>query len=144
MRSILSAIALTAASLVAPSAFAEDAAYAQAEASETRLAVVLSYADWCGSCRVIDPKLEAIRTDNAFDGVQFVRLDYTERSDEAYFAAADAAGVGEAVRAKFDDQIKTGLVLLIDLDDASITSELRRDHTEAQMIEAIESAAAEA
>ena len=143
MRTLLAALALSASALAAPAALAEDGAYA-AEAGDARLAAVLSYADWCGSCRVLDPKINAVREASGFDGVAFVRLDYTQRSDDAYFAAADAAGVGEAVRAKFNAGIKTGMVLLIDIDDAEIVGEIRRDDSEEAITDAIEAAAAEA
>lgn len=38
--------------------------------------VVLSYVDWCGSCKVFDLKVKVVWVVNMFDGVEFVIIDY--------------------------------------------------------------------
>lgn len=38
--------------------------------------VVDVYAPWCPTCRAQEPILEAMRTDPAYEGVNFVRVDY--------------------------------------------------------------------
>lgn len=116
----------------------------EAVTEETRLVAALSYADWCGSCKVLDPKLAAIRTGEPIDGVAHVVLDFTEKDEVAYFAAADEAGIGEAVRAYYDEGVGTGLLLLVDLDDGEVVSVVRKDMTEADIRAALETAAAAA
>ncbi len=111
---------------------------------ETRLVAALSYADWCGSCKVLDPKLAAIRTGEPIEGVLHVVLDFTDKDEVAYFTAADEAGIGEAVRAYYNEGVGTGLLLLVDLDDGEVVSVVRKDMTEAEIRAALETAAAAA
>ena len=132
IKSVLLAIAL---SLLPASAPAED---------ENRLAAVLSYADWCASCQVLDPKLDEVRASGPVEGVRFVTLDYTDRSAGDYFAQADATGVGPVVRAHFEGGVRTGMLLLIDLDDGEIVGDIRRDADVEEIETALRSAAADA
>ena len=122
-------------SLLPASALAEE---------EARLAAVLSYADWCASCQVLDPKLDDVRAAGPIDGVRFVRLDYTDRVADAYFAQADAAGVGDVIRAHFEGGVRTGMLLLIDLDDGEVVGDVRRAATVSEIETALRSAAADA
>ena len=110
--------------------------------SDTRLAAVLVYADWCGSCKVLDPKLTEAKAEGPIDGLQHFVLDYTARDDAAFFASADALGIGEPVRAKLADTIKTGILLLVDVDDGTIVGDLRKELSVAQIRSAMKSAAA--
>ncbi|MEM8937221.1 MAG: thioredoxin family protein, partial [Pseudomonadota bacterium] len=80
MRTIVVAIA---AAVAAVSCQAEpvksDTSELSAPIENARVLAVLSYADWCGNCKVLDPKIKAAQAANAFDGVEFVTLDYTAR-----------------------------------------------------------------
>lgn len=111
--------------------------------TDARLIAALSYADWCGSCKTLDPKIQEARTGDDL-GAAFVTLDYTARDDAAFFAAADAAGIGGAVREKYAAGVKTGQLLLIDVDDAKIVGVITKDMSVAEIAEAIEIAATDA
>ena len=87
---------------------ASERAAVTAPAEDTKLLAVLSYADWCGSCKALDPKVKAVQAANTFDGVEFATIDYTSRSEEAFFTDAETLGVGDTLRATFSDKIKTG------------------------------------
>ena len=113
-------------------------------AEDSRLVAVLSYADWCGSCKILEPKVEAVQASGAVEGVSFLTLDYTDRDVEAIFAAADAAGVGEAVRAQFAQSVKTGIMLLVDRDDKKVVSVVKKEMTNDEIAAAIQAAAAAA
>lgn len=108
---------------------------------DAKLAAVLTYADWCSSCKILDPKLRTVKAETEFPGTAFVTLDYTARDGEAMFKAADAAGVGEAVRAHLADEIKTGLLLLVDVDDKKVLDVVRKNMSEAEITAAIAKAA---
>ena len=112
-----------------------------ADVQEARLVAALSYADWCGSCQTLDPKVQEARAGGDL-GAAFVTLDYTAKDSEAYFAAADAAGIGDVVRAKYAGKIKTGHMLLIDVDDAKIVSVVTKEMSPAEIAEAVKTAAA--
>lgn len=93
-----------------------------------RAKAVLVYADWCGSCKALEPNVEAARSAGDLP-VEFVTLDYTDKDADAFFSQADAAGVGQAVRAKMGDSIKTGQLLLVDLDDQEVRDVVTKSDT---------------
>ena len=125
----------------APSESAGKTDTSQAAVEEARLVAALSYADWCGSCQTLDPKIQEARAGGDL-GAAFVTLDYTARDKDAFFAAADAAGVGDAVRGKYAEAIKTGQLLLIDVDDAKIVSVVTKDMSVEEIAAAVKDAAA--
>lgn len=127
----------------APSETAGKADTAVAEVQEARLVAALSYADWCGSCQTLDPKVQAARASGDL-GAAFVTLDYTAKDADAFFAAADAAGIGEVVRSKYAEKIKTGHMLLIDVDDAKIVEIVTKEMTADEIAAAVKAAAASA
>jgi len=88
---------------------------------------VLVYADWCGSCKVLDPKIEKVKSMGKIPGVEFVVLDYTAKEADAFYADAKAAGVEAALRAHLDGTIKTGQLLLIDIDDQTVRGTVKKD-----------------
>ena len=95
-------------------------------AMETRTKAVLVYADWCRSCKVLDPKIKAVQAMGPMSGVEFVTLDYTEKDADNFYAQAKTAGVEEAVRAELDGSIKTGWLLLVDVDDKRVLSKVTK------------------
>ncbi|MEM8982094.1 MAG: thioredoxin domain-containing protein [Pseudomonadota bacterium] len=81
---------------------------------QAELYSVLYYADWCPSCKVLDPALD--RAKNSADlnnaPVLFVRLDLTNKKTKAQAALlANALGIGEHLAA---NDGKTGYAVLID------------------------------
>lgn len=124
-----------------PSETATKADSSVSDVSNARLIAALSYADWCGSCKTIDPKIQEARASGDL-GAAFVTLDYTAKDNDAYFAAADKAGIGGPVREKYAEAIKTGHLLLIDVDDAEIVGVVTKDMSPAEIASAVEDAAA--
>lgn len=94
---------------------------------DTRIAAVLVRADWCPSCRIIEPALERVRAADPVAGVTHLTLDYTARDADALFAMADAAGIGPAVRSVFvNGKIRTGVVLLVDIERQAVVDDLQK------------------
>ena len=114
-----------------------------APAEDTKVLAVMSYADWCGSCKALDPKVEAAKADNAFDGVEFAILDYTKKDADAFFADADTLGVGDAMRTQFSETIKTGRLYLVSLDTGEIISTVDKSMDEATIARTITDAVAQ-
>ena len=111
-------------------------------AEDVRVLAVLSYADWCGSCKALDPKVKAVQAANTFDGVEFAKIDYTSRDADAFFADAETLGIGETMREEFGDKIKTGRLYLVDLDTGNVISTVDKSMDEAAIAQAISDAAA--
>lgn len=97
----------------------------------SQIAAVRVHADWCPNCRALDPKVEKVIASDEWDGVTFVRIDYTRRDRAAVFAEADSLGIGEAIRAHFAGGIKTGLLLLVDIDSQAVIDTMTHKETEA-------------
>ncbi|MEM9573038.1 MAG: thioredoxin family protein [Pseudomonadota bacterium] len=121
---------------------ASERAAVSVPAEDTRVLAVLSYADWCGSCKALDPKVKAVQAANEFDGVEFATIDYTSRDADAFFSDADTLGVGDAMRGQFADKIKTGRLYLVNLDSGEIISTVDKSMDEAAILAAITDAAA--
>ena len=108
--------------------------------ADIRTKAVLVYADWCSSCKILDPKLKAIKQQNAFENVEFVTLDYTDRNAESFFAAAAQAGVADTLKQTFASEIKTGQLLLIDADNGAVISKVTKGFSESEIVTAISNA----
>ncbi|MEP3450871.1 MAG: thioredoxin family protein [Parasphingorhabdus sp.] len=110
------------------------------EAAQVKTAAVLVYADWCGSCKALDPKVKEVQARGEMAGLEFVTLDYTNRDEADFYAQAKAAGVDEAVKAHLDGTIKTGHLLLVDLDDQKVLSTVTRTFEPDQIATALKDA----
>ncbi|MEP1142325.1 MAG: thioredoxin family protein [Henriciella sp.] len=121
---------------------ASERAAVTAPAEDVRVLAVLSYADWCGSCKALDPKVKAVQAANSFDGVEFATIDFTSRDADAFFADAETLGVGDTMRSTFSEQIKTGRLYLVNLDTGEVISTVDKSMDEAAITAAITDAAA--
>ncbi|MCI0523852.1 MAG: thioredoxin domain-containing protein [Acidobacteria bacterium] len=77
-----------------------------------RLLAVLFYAGWCGSCKVLEPKLDQVKRDFQGQPVLFTRFDLTDdftNDQSARYAAT--LGLENYYR---ENAGKTGYLLLID------------------------------
>jgi len=150
LASLVLAVALTGSFAACSQSVSEEEVAASVAAAKaavpagTRLVAATVYADWCGSCKILDPKVADVAAASGDQPVAFVKLDYTAKDKDAFYATADAAGIGEAVRAELSDGIKTGQLLLIDLDDKKVVKVIKKDATASAIAAAIASAAVEA
>jgi len=108
----------------------------------TKTTAVLIYADWCGSCKVLDPMVKKVQAMGTIPGLNFVTLDYTDKDADAFYAQAEAAGVGEAVKAYLDGTVKTGQLVLVDLDDQKVLSKVTKTFKPAEIVTALKEAVA--
>ena len=109
-------------------------------AKTVKTKAVLVYADWCGSCKALDPKLKAVKAAGTIDGLEFVTLDYTDKDQGAFFAAAMGAGVEGPMRDLFSDGVKTGQLILIDADDQRIIEKVTKSYSEEEIAAALKKA----
>lgn len=118
------------------------AIFTQAATEDTKVKAVLMYADWCGGCKVLDPKLKAVQAAHPFKAVEFSKIDYTGKDKAAFWAQAVALGVEEPVRTTLGNNPKTGLMILIDADDNTILNTITKSMSEAEITTALTDAAA--
>ena len=85
---------------------------------------VLFYADWCGSCKALDPKINQAREESKLDtqDVLFVTLDLTDDTTK-YQAAmmASILGINDVYK---NNAGKTGHMLLINAENGEKLSQL--------------------
>lgn len=110
------------------------------KALTTKTKAVLIYADWCGSCKVLDPKIKKVKAMGPMPGLEYVTLDYTAKDADDFYAQAAAAGVDDAVKAYLDGTIKTGQLLLVDLDDQKVVGKVTKTLEPAGIVTALRDA----
>jgi len=103
---------------------------------------VLIYADWCGSCKVLDPTVKVAQKMIPFNTVEFVTLDYTAKNDNEFYLAAEAAGVGKAVKTYLNGKVKTGQLLLVDIDDQTVLKKVDKSFNAKAIVMAVKEAVA--
>jgi len=133
---IMSVLALTACS----QADAPKIETPAAKVMQTKTKAVLIYADWCSSCKVLDPKLKEVKALGPMPGLEYVTLDYTDKDTSDFYAQADAAGVGEAVRIYLDGTISTGVLLLVDVDDKKVVKKVTKTFETKEIAKAMKEA----
>ena len=104
---------------------------------------VLIYADWCGSCKVLDPMVQALRPGFDDMGVSFVKLDYTAKDADAFFTQATDAGVHTAVHSALSDSIKTGQLLIVSADGTQVISTLNKTNSKDEILDSLMKAVSE-
>jgi thiol-disulfide isomerase/thioredoxin len=128
MKNILRVISLmfSIALLAPPSA-------SRADSSKPKPMAVLFYADWCTSCKLLEPKYEPARA-GLEDQIQFVKLDVTnEATQQKARATAQALGIGPL----YTSNHATGWVALVDGEHVQV-GELKYDESVDDMHAALE------
>lgn len=132
----VTAIVLSACGASGPTVANPTAGAAESVHAETKLAAVMVRADWCASCKILEPKVLDVRQNQQLEGLTHIVMDYTGRDRRDLFAQADAAGVGKAMRDEFADEVITGMLYLVDVDDQNIIGDVRNP-TSQEEIEAL-------
>ncbi len=105
---------------------------------------ILFYADWCGSCKILDPEIEKARgkSDLDNDAILFVRLDLTDATRRHQSELmAHALGVGDFYQ---ENGGATGFMLLVDAETKEVISKLTKSMDSADITVEIHDAIAKA
>jgi hypothetical protein len=112
---------------------------AQEQSTETpKIIGLLMYSDTCASCKVLEPKLNAIKKDFTGQPILFTRVDqsndFTKHQSVLY---SSLLGVQQIYA---EQGGKTGYMLLIDTKDKKVLGKLIKTQSEAELKATIESA----
>ncbi len=92
------------------------------KSKEPKLIGVLYYADWCGTCKILDPQIEKARGKMDLDNmpIVFVRMDLTNKTTAAQSGMlASALGLGALYN---DNSGKTGYMALVDSETKGVVA----------------------
>ena len=105
--------------------------YADKEVAKPAVIAVMMHADWCGSCKSLDPKVTQAREEAKLDeqDVLFVTFDLTDDTTKAQSKMMAAAlGIAEVYESNAG---KTGFMLLVNAESgdklARVTNKLKAD-----------------
>lgn len=113
----------------------------QAEAKKSALYGVLFYADWCPSCKVLEPRLDKVKPEFKDAGITFVRLDMTDDETKAA-SAQQAKKLGmEGIWKRYSGQ--TGFMLMVN-GGQQVGDKLTQDSSEDELRQAMKQALAAA
>ena len=96
------------------------------------------YADWCQSCKVLEPKLNKVKKDFEGKGIFFTRLDMTDEFT-IYQSSLYASWVGFEEIFK-ENEGRTGYMLLIDPNSRKVLGKLVKTQTPDEIRAAIQAA----
>ena len=99
-----------------------------APAEKAKVVGILFYADWCGSCKVLEPKINAVKKDFTESSILFTRVDMTDEFTKRQSQLlANQLGFGDIVR-KQDG--KTGFMLLVSNSAGKVITMLLKTQSE--------------
>ncbi len=133
---------VTLAILALACALTPPALHAQEEApsASPKVVGILFYADTCGSCKVLDPKIEAVKKEFAEEAVLFTRVDlsndFTKHQSKLH---CSLMGLNEIYA---EHSAKTGFMLLVDAKEKKVLGKLVKTQTEDEIKAAIKTALA--
>jgi thiol-disulfide isomerase/thioredoxin len=125
-------------------AAAAQQARADEAASQQKPQVVglIFYADWCGTCKVLEPRIDEVKKELTDKPVLITRVDLTDEATRAQSQLfANWVGLGEIYR---EQGGATGFMLLIDPEEQKVIQRIGAQHTEEQIRQAIDQALAAA
>ncbi len=128
-------------SLIVPVAIFAFGGIAQVQALEPaqpKVVGLMFYSDSCGSCKILDPKIESVKKDFATQPILFATLDHSNDGSKNQAALmAKSLGLGEVYTAQ---EKASGYMLLVNPRSGEIITKLTRDMSEADIKTAFDNA----
>jgi len=109
------------------------------QSKDAELVAVTFASAWCGPCKILQPRLTAVRSEFTREPVRFLTLDYTLGEQDSFEVTAEAEGFGEAYK-RFTGA--TGFTVLIDRQTGDVLDVLTADYSKTAMKQALRRALA--
>ncbi len=108
------------------------------EASKPKVVGVLFYSETCASCKVLDPKIEAVKKEYASKAILFTKLDHSNDGSKNQAALlAGTIGIEKVYKAQ---EKGSGFMLLVNPKNQEVIAKLTRDMSEADIKAALDKA----
>ena len=99
-----------------------------AEPVEPKVVGLMFFADTCASCKVLDPKIQAVKGEFVAQPILFATFDHSNDATKAQAAMLAAAlGVGDIYKAQ---EKASGFLILVDAKTKQPIAKLTRDMSE--------------
>ena len=92
---------------------------------------VKMYADWCGSCKILDPRLAQVQPEFSGGNILFVRFDFTDA--KAVHQSGMLAGTLGLDRLYAMNARKTGYLAIVDRATGDVVERITKDHSEQEI-----------
>jgi len=110
------------------------------EPAQPKVVGLMFYSDTCGSCKILDPKIETVKKDYVAKPILFATLDHSNDGSKNQAALlADSLGLGKVYAAQ---EKASGFMLLVNPKTGEVIEKLTRDMTEAEIAATIDKAIA--
>lgn len=107
-------------------------------AEKPTIVAITMHADWCGTCKALNPKLENVKTELEDKGVLFTRFDFTDESTiKQSELMANWIGFGNLFN-EHKEAGKTGFVILIDAETFEVLERITNNNDETEIKKTIE------
>ena len=117
--------------------FTSSPSLAQRKLPEAKIIAVYFYADWCGNCKVLSPKLEEAKKTGKLEDkdILFVKLDLTSKTSiHQAILQSQAMGLGQYVQSQGS---ATGYLALLDAKTKKEITRFTRDSEVTEMVKTI-------
>ncbi len=95
-----------------------------------KIAAIKFHADYCGSCKKLEPKISELKTNLKDQGVVFVRFDFT---DDASKSKTKTLAANEGLESVLNSNKGTGYIVLYDLKAKKVVGKLTNSQDVAEM-----------
>tara|TARA_R110000868_G_scaffold13609_2_gene63227 strand:- start:1347 stop:1799 length:453 start_codon:yes stop_codon:yes gene_type:complete len=110
-------------------------AQAQTVEERPRLVAAMFRSSWCGSCRILEPRIDDVRPDYADAAVEFVRFDFTLGQRSSVRDIAVEADITEL----YDRLVgRTGFMVLMDRETGTVFEILTTNYDREHIREALD------
>jgi len=101
------------------------------EPAEPKVIGLMFYSDTCGSCKVLDPKIAAVKPEFLAKPILFAKLDHSNPDTKNQAALlADSLGLADVYKAQAK---ASGFLLLVNPDNQEVLAKITRDMSEADI-----------